>query len=94
MGQRDSGLKAYIVDAICGVTPTRNGIANPDGSAIVRGHFCEVGLTPQKVSQDAARELKEGGARWVKVLKVTRDHETEIASERLLDEMLAAMRGA
>ena len=93
MGKRDSGLKAYTVEAICGVTKPRGVVVDPRGAALVRGHFCDVGLTQDRVSMMAVAELTQGGAKWVQVVKVFRDHETEVKSEALLEEMLAVMRG-
>ena len=92
MGKQHSGLRAYTADALIGVRPPRNGIVEPGGAVMVRGHFCDVGLSHEVVANEAKRELFSDGARWVKVLRVLRNHEAEIASEELLVSMLAAMR--
>lgn len=94
MGERDTGLRAFVVDAIASqIAPMKSGIVSPHLTVEIRGHFCDVGLTAERAALDAHRELKAQGAKWVKVLKASRDHETEIASESLLAEMLEAMSG-
>lgn len=83
----DAPLRVFKVDAIAG--SSNSAIVSPkETSPIIRITMVDVGLTSHVARARVEGELYKQGAKWVRVVNVKRDCETEVASEQLLQEML------
>jgi hypothetical protein len=88
----ESRLRVFKIEALAG--HSNSVIANPrETTPLIRVTMTDKGLTSHVAKARVEGQFYKDGAKWVHIVSVKRDIETEVLSEQLTREMIAAMRG-